>query len=68
MPYKPYVREDRVLHVWIVFPSEQLRRAYVQASVAIVGYATNTDAGQARRLRLLIQALGGDEMEAEPKD
>lgn len=64
---KPTVREDRALKAWIVFPSEQLRRAYVQASAAIVG-DTKTDAGRIRRLRLLIQALGGDEAEAEPKD
>lgn len=61
-----YVREDRALKTWIVFPSEQARRAYVQASVVVVGLA-KTDAARMMRLRLLIQALGGEEKVEEPK-
>lgn len=62
-----YVREDRALKTWITFPSEQLRRAYVQASAAIVGEVKG-DAARALRLRLLISALGGTEKAEEPKD
>jgi hypothetical protein len=63
---KPYVREDRALSTWITFPSEQLRRAYVQASAAILS-ATPDDAQRVRRLRALIAACGGKEQAAEPK-
>lgn len=64
---KPYVREDRALKTWVVFPSEQLRRAYVQASAAIVG-AVESEEWRARRLILLIRALGGEQTDVEPKD
>ncbi len=64
---KPYVREDRALKTWIVFPSEQLRRAYVQASAAIVGAVTSEER-RVHRLNLLIRALGGEQTDAEPKD
>lgn len=64
---KPSVREDRALKTWIAFPSEQLRRAYVQASAAIVGAATS-DERRAHRLTLLIRALGGEQTDVEPKD
>jgi hypothetical protein len=64
---KPSVRENRALHTWIAFPSEQLRRAYVQASAAIIG-ATTHEPSQQRRLRLLIRALGGDQTIEEPND
>lgn len=64
---KPCVREDRALHAWITFPSEQLRRAYVQASAAIVSDA-KTDERRAHRLALLIRALGGEQADVEPKE
>ena len=64
----PYVREDRALNAWIVFPSEQLRRAYVQASAAILTDGIATADKRANRLRLLIRALGGIQTAIEPKD
>lgn len=64
---KPYVREDRALKTWIAFPSEQLRRAYVLASAAILTDDVLADE-RANRLRLLIRALGGEQTAVEPKE
>lgn len=65
---KPYVREDRVLHVWIAFPSDYLRRAYVLASTAILVDGVHPLAERTNRLRLLIRALGGEQTAVEPKE
>lgn len=64
---RPYVREDRALKTWITFPSEQLRRAYVLSSAAIVATVTG-EARRDQRLTLLIRALGGEQTDVEPKD
>lgn len=61
---KVYVRDD-TLDTWLVFPSEQARRAYVQAATAVRNL-TGVDAARQQRLRLLVQALGGDETTEGP--
>lgn len=62
---KPYIH-DGDLRNWITFPSEQIRRAYVQAAVAVKALATDA-ADRARRLRQIAEALDGVESSEEPK-
>lgn len=61
---KPYVCDD-ILKSWIVFPSEQARRAYVQA-VPAVKALTIVEAERIRRLQLLVEALSGELTAEEP--
>lgn len=61
----PYVRDDD-LSTWIVFPSEQARRAYVQAAGAVRTLAGDAD-GRRWRLRMLVRALNGELRKEEPQ-
>lgn len=60
----PYIRDD-TLNAWIVFPSEQLRRAYVQAA-SIIRASHRKQEDRAQRLAWLCQACDGVRQEQEP--
>lgn len=61
---KPYARDD-TLKSWIVFPNEQLRRAYVQTASVVRGSVQNAQERE-RRLGLLVTVCGGELKDEEP--
>lgn len=64
MSERVYIRDKTI--GWVVVPSEILRRAFVQAATAI-GVEFRSDDSRKRRLKLLVEALGGELSEKGPE-